>query len=98
MIALTLLALFPPTYQVAMALTDFNAISIRDGIYGGVWRAAWQGLTGQAKPVANRNPSSGIPIEGCALPAAVPGQLLGGAAPDVLADHAERAELGEKAR
>ena len=51
-IALSLLALFPLIYQAAVALTDFNAISIRDGIQGGVWRAVWQGLTGQAQPVA----------------------------------------------
>jgi len=51
-IALSLIALFPLIYQAAMSLTDFNAISIRDGIQGGVWRAVWQGLTGQEKPVA----------------------------------------------
>ena len=51
-IALSLIALFPLIYQAAMSLTDFNTISIRDGIQGGVWRAVWQGLTGQEKPVA----------------------------------------------
>ncbi len=34
-----------------MALTDFSSLSIKDGLQGGVWRAVWQGLTGQAKPV-----------------------------------------------
>jgi len=51
MVGLSLIALFPLIFQGAMALTDFNATSIRDGIQGGVWRAAWQGLTGQEKPV-----------------------------------------------
>jgi ABC-type sugar transport system permease subunit len=50
-VILLLIALFPLFYQVAMSLTDFSAISIRDGITGGVWREAWQGLTGQAERV-----------------------------------------------
>lgn len=50
-VALSLLAVFPLIYQAAMALTDFNGVSIRDGIQGGVWRAVWQGLTGQAHAV-----------------------------------------------
>ncbi|MEK7783914.1 MAG: sugar ABC transporter permease, partial [Chloroflexota bacterium] len=48
-VALLALAAFPLLYQGAVALTDFNALSIRDGIQGGVWRAVWQGLTGQAE-------------------------------------------------
>lgn len=51
LLALGLIAIFPLIYQAAMAVTDFNAISIRDGIQGGVWRAAWSGLTGQEEPV-----------------------------------------------
>lgn len=51
MISLGLLAVFPLIYQAAMALTDFNLTSIRDGMTGGVWRAVWEGLTGQARPV-----------------------------------------------
>lgn len=50
-IALSLLALFPLLFQLAMALTDFNGAAIRDGISGGVWRAVWLGLTGQTAPV-----------------------------------------------
>jgi len=49
--ALLALAIYPLVYQGAMSLTDFNATSIRDGIQGGVWRAVWQGLTGQVRPV-----------------------------------------------
>jgi len=49
--ALLALAIYPLVFQGAMALTDFNATSIRGGIQGGVWRAVWQGLTGQARPV-----------------------------------------------
>ncbi len=50
-ITLILLAIFPLLFQLAMALTDFNGTSIKDGINGGVWRTVWLGLTGQAKPV-----------------------------------------------
>jgi ABC-type sugar transport system permease subunit len=51
MLALLIIALFPMIFQAAMALTDYNAISIRDGFQGGIFRAVWQGLTGQAEPV-----------------------------------------------
>ncbi len=85
-IALGLLALFPLIYQAAMALTDFNAISIRDGIHGGVWRAVWQGLTGQAKPVVMEAFQAGSRSKDVHYAGpAVLAQLLGGAAPDVLA-------------
>lgn len=50
-VVLTLIALFPLIYQSAMAVTDFNATSFRDGLQGGVWRAVWQGLSGQEKAV-----------------------------------------------
>jgi arabinogalactan oligomer/maltooligosaccharide transport system permease protein len=50
-VALALLAAFPMVYQAAMSLTDFNSLSIRDGLQGGVWRAAWQGLTRRVRPV-----------------------------------------------
>lgn len=48
---LALLALIPFLYQIAMALTDFSTISIRDGLNGGVLREVWRGLTFQAQPV-----------------------------------------------
>lgn len=85
-LALSLLALFPLIYQAAVALTDFNAISIRDGIQGGVWRAVWQGLTGQAQPVAvgifdSVTRTKEVHWAG----PSVLGQLLGGAEPDLLA-------------
>lgn len=51
MIALIFLAVFPLIYQLAMSLTDLNLFSLKDAFEGGVWRAAWQGLTGQVKPV-----------------------------------------------
>jgi arabinogalactan oligomer/maltooligosaccharide transport system permease protein len=44
--------LFPLIFQFAISLTDFNSISIRDGLNGGVWREVWEGLTGQAAPVS----------------------------------------------
>jgi ABC-type sugar transport system permease subunit len=85
LLALSLIVLFPLLYQAAMALTDFNAISIRDGIQGGVWRAVWQGLTGQVKPVVVEVFESGeratkVQYAGPALLL----QLFSGAVPDLL--------------
>lgn len=51
LIGLGFLTVIPILFQVAMSLTDFNGGSIRDGLTGGVWRAIWLGLTGQAAPV-----------------------------------------------
>jgi ABC-type sugar transport system permease subunit len=85
-IALALLALFPLIFQAAMALTDFSSASIRDGIQGGVWRAVWQGLTGRAEPVAVE--AFGRAARANEVHWAGPRvliQLLGGAAPDLLA-------------
>jgi arabinogalactan oligomer/maltooligosaccharide transport system permease protein len=67
-----------------MSLTDFNATSIRDGIQGGVWRAVWQGLTGQAaaKPfdVFQGAASKEVHFTGPFILMA----LIAGAAPDLL--------------
>lgn len=86
LLALSLLAIFPLIYQAAVALTDFNAISIRDGIQGGVWRAVWQGLTGQVQPVtlAIFDGATRAREVHWAGPAVL-GQLLGGAVPDLVA-------------
>jgi len=43
--------IFPLIFQFAISLTDFNSISIKDGLNGGVWRAVWEWLTGQAAAV-----------------------------------------------
>lgn len=48
---LLLITLFPLIYQLAMSLTDMNVMSLKDGISGGLWRAVWQGMTGQVAPV-----------------------------------------------
>lgn len=50
-LTILLIAFYPMIYQGAMALTDFNQQSMRDGIQGGIWREAWQGLTGQTEPL-----------------------------------------------
>ncbi len=50
-ITLALIAFYPMMYQAAMALTDFNTMSIRDGIEGGVWREVWLGFSRQVEPV-----------------------------------------------
>jgi len=50
-IVLVAITFYPLLYQAGMALTDFNAISIKDGVNGGIWREVREGLTGQAEPV-----------------------------------------------
>jgi ABC-type sugar transport system permease subunit len=51
LVVLALIAFYPMIFQAAMSLTDFNTISIRDGINGGVWREVWRGITGQTEPL-----------------------------------------------
>ncbi len=50
-LVLIILALIPFLYQIAMALTDFSSLSIRDGLNGGVLREVWRGITFQVQPV-----------------------------------------------
>ncbi len=47
LVAFALLTLIPLVFQFAISMTDFNTSSMRDGLNGGVWRAVWEGLTGQ---------------------------------------------------
>ncbi len=51
LIVFTAFTLFPLIFQVAISLTDFNSISIKDGLNGGVWREVWEGITGKAEAV-----------------------------------------------
>jgi ABC-type sugar transport system permease subunit len=46
-LALSLIIIVPLIFQLAIALTDFQSLSFRDGLHGGIWRALLQGLTGQ---------------------------------------------------
>lgn len=48
---LILITFFPLVYQLAMSLTDLSVMSLRDALQGGLWRAIWQGLSGQVEPV-----------------------------------------------
>jgi len=47
---LLIITFYPLIYQGGMALTDFNAVSIRDGINGGIQREVIGGITGQIEP------------------------------------------------
>jgi arabinogalactan oligomer/maltooligosaccharide transport system permease protein len=47
LIAFTLLTLLPFIFQLAVSVTDFNRLSIRDGFQGGIWREFLGGITGQ---------------------------------------------------
>lgn len=51
LIAVLLITFYPLLYQVAVAFTNTSGISIRDAMNGGVWRAVFEGLTGQAEAV-----------------------------------------------
>ena len=39
--------LVPLFYQLGVSMTDFNSVSIKDGLNGGIWREVWGGITGQ---------------------------------------------------
>jgi ABC-type sugar transport system permease subunit len=73
LIGLSVIAIFPLMYQGAIALTDFNAVSIKDGIQGGIGRAVWGGLTGQEEAVEfnpfdfNNNPPKTVSYTGPGL-------------------------------
>lgn len=46
----------PLFYQIGVSLTDFNTVSIKDGLSGGIWREVWGGLSGQIKAIAQNFP------------------------------------------
>ncbi len=87
LVTLALLALFPLVFQAVVALTDFNTASIKDGMNGGVFRAVWEGLTGQAKPVADAGQALAGHLRSKTVNWTGPGLLLGiagGAGADIL--------------
>jgi ABC-type sugar transport system permease subunit len=47
LLAFTIFTILPLLFQLGVSLTDFNNISIRDGLNGGILREVWGGLTGQ---------------------------------------------------
>lgn len=47
LVTFALLTLIPLVFQIAISVTDFNTSSLRDGLNGGIWRAVWEGVTGQ---------------------------------------------------
>ncbi len=42
--------IFPLVYQFGVSMTDFNNLSIKDGLNGGIWRELWGGLSGKIVP------------------------------------------------
>lgn len=46
-IAFLIFTLFPLLYQAGVSLTDFNSVSLRDGLNGGIWREVSGGITGK---------------------------------------------------
>ena len=49
--------ILPLLFQFGVSLTDFNSISIRDGLQGGIWREVWMGLTGRIEVMEMTFPS-----------------------------------------
>jgi ABC-type sugar transport system permease subunit len=73
LLAFVIFTLGPLIFQSQVSLTDFNSISIKDGMNGGIWRETLGGLTGQiqatsssfpfhAKEVHFTGPSTYLPI------------------------------------
>ena len=56
LIIFAIFTLFPLIFQFAISMTDFNSISIKDGLTGGIWREVWEGLTGKAVPANSEFP------------------------------------------
>ncbi len=56
LLAFAIFTLIPLFFQLGVSLTDFNSISIKDGLNGGIWREVWGGLTGSIQPVATEFP------------------------------------------
>lgn len=46
-ISFAIFTLVPLFYQLGVSMTDFNSVSIKDGLNGGIWREVWGGITGQ---------------------------------------------------
>ncbi|GAB4495731.1 MAG: hypothetical protein OHK0052_03990 [Anaerolineales bacterium] len=51
LLTLLLISGYPLLFQGGMALTNFSATAIKDGLNGGVWREVWGGVTGSIEPV-----------------------------------------------
>lgn len=51
MLVITAITFYPLLYQIALALTDVNSVSLRDAMHGGVWRAVMEGLSGREEPL-----------------------------------------------
>jgi ABC-type sugar transport system permease subunit len=49
-VVLVLITYYPLLYQGGIALTDFGATSIKDGVRGGIWREVREGLAGTVEP------------------------------------------------
>jgi ABC-type sugar transport system permease subunit len=56
LLAFAVFTLLPLLFQFGVSLTDFNSVSIRDGLNGGIWREVWGGLTGQIPPASTEFP------------------------------------------
>lgn len=50
LVVFTVFTIFPLAYQFGVSLTDFNSLSIKDGLNGGIWRELWGGISGKINP------------------------------------------------
>jgi ABC-type sugar transport system permease subunit len=49
LIVFFIFTILPLLFQLGVSTTDFNSVSIRDGLNGGITREVWKGITGQVK-------------------------------------------------
>ncbi len=50
LIVFAVFTIFPLIYQFGVSMTDFNSLSIKDGLNGGIWRELWGGISGVIDP------------------------------------------------
>jgi len=56
LLAFTVFTILPLLFQLGVSLTDFNSVSIRDGLTGGIWREVSGGLTGRISSASTEFP------------------------------------------
>ena len=50
LVVFAVFTIFPLIYQFGVSMTDFNSLSIKDGLNGGIWRELWGGISGIIDP------------------------------------------------
>jgi len=56
MLAFLVFTIIPLLFQFGVSLTDFNSVSIKDGLNGGIWREVWGGISSQIPVIVTSVP------------------------------------------